>query len=176
MPFIHRIFSPSTYHVLFYGILLGTQFFQSFVNGIVAFRTLARPHFSQLQQKIFPIYFALQSVLPLLVWYTSPGLRARRGTTWWDASAATSMTVVFLTGLLNLAVVGPWTTKVMRERKKQESKDGKKYYEEGEQSVEMVRLNKRFGMVHGVSSTLNLVAIGASVWYAGVLGERVYVL
>ena len=82
------------------------------------------------------------------------------------------MGVCFLTGLVNMVIVGPATTGIMRERKKQETKEGKKYWEEGEKTVEMRALNKRFGMVHGVSSLLNLVGLGATVGYAGALGAR----
>ena len=73
---------------------------------------------------------------------------------------------------MNMAVVGPATTKVMRERKAQETREGKKYYDPGEKSKEMVGLNKRFGKLHGVSSVLNLVGFVAAVGYGITLGGR----
>jgi hypothetical protein len=69
-------------------------------------------------------------------------------------------------------VVGPATTKCMKERKHQETRDGKKSYEPGPHSAEMQRLNKRFGALHGASSLLNLFAIIAAVGYGAVLGNR----
>lgn len=75
-------------------------------------------------------------------------------------------------GLANWAVVGPATTATMRKRKAQETKEGKKYWEEGEKSPEMAALNKRFGMLHGISSLLNLVEIIGLVWYGVILAAK----
>jgi len=70
-----------------------------------------------------------------------------------------------LCGALNLAVLGPMTTQTMRERKHQETRDGKKSYDAGEQSAEMQRLNSRFGWLHGVSTVVNMVELGALLGY-----------
>jgi hypothetical protein len=80
---------------------------------------------------------------------------------------------MFVTALLNLVYVGPQTTEIMRLRKHQETRDGKKSWEEGPHSEEMQRLNKQFGVLHGVSSLVNMVGLGAMVWYGAVLGEAV---
>jgi hypothetical protein len=80
---------------------------------------------------------------------------------------------MFVTALANLVYVGPQTTEVMRLRKHQETRDGKKYDDAGTQSEEMKSLNWRFGVLHGVSSLVNMVGFGAMVWYGGVLGEMV---
>jgi len=64
------------------------------------------------------------------------------------------------------------TTTTMRERKHQETRDGKKYYEEGPQSKDMQRLNKKFSALHGVSSLVNVVEVLALLWYGSILGER----
>ena len=71
--------------------------------------------------------------------------------------------------LSNLLIIGPATTKIMRERKHQgmtnqsvelegectnihiETRDGKKSYDSPPHSKEMTRLNRQFGRVHGVS-------------------------
>lgn len=60
----------------------------------------------------------------------------------------------------------------MKERKRQETRDGKKYYDAGEQSKEMQRLNRAFGQMHGVSALTNLVGLGVTVWYGVLLAER----
>jgi hypothetical protein len=80
---------------------------------------------------------------------------------------------MFVTALLNLVYVGPQTTEVMRLRKHQETRDGKKSWDEGPHSEEMQKLNKQFGVLHGVSSLVNMVGLGAMVWYGAVLGEAV---
>lgn len=79
---------------------------------------------------------------------------------------------MLLTALLNLIHVGPQTTEVMRIRKHQETKDGKKSYDDGPHTEEMKALNKRFGILHGISSLANLVGLGAMIWYGAVLGEN----
>lgn len=88
-----------------------------------------------------------------------------------DTLAAYLIAAMTATGLLNWLWVGPQTTEIMRLRKHQETRDGKKSYEPGPHSVDMQRLNKRFGVLHGVSSLVNLVGLAAMVWYAGVLAE-----
>ena len=107
-----------------YGTLLGSSIFQSFVNGIVSYRSLTRPQFSTLQQAIFPIYFSIQSALPVVMAITYPGLQTPSGLAGLLArenrfSALVPIVTMFALNITNLLVVGPATTKVMRERKHQ---------------------------------------------------------
>jgi hypothetical protein len=60
----------------------------------------------------------------------------------------------------------------MRERKHQETRDGKKYWDEGPKSKEMEGLNKRFMWLHGLSSGINLVGFFATIAYGFYLGGR----
>ncbi|KAF2175673.1 hypothetical protein K469DRAFT_609896, partial [Zopfia rhizophila CBS 207.26] len=159
-----------------YGTLLGSSLFQSFVGGIIAFRVLPRPQFSTLQKNIFPIYFALQSLTPVLLTLTYPaGFRSllpnQHNQLATDRLSLTLIGTMLITGLINWAYVGPQTTEVMKLRKHQETRDGKKSYDPPPHSEEMKKLNKRFSMLHGISSLVNLVGIIATVWYGFVLGE-----
>ncbi|RMJ23087.1 hypothetical protein PHISP_06038 [Aspergillus sp. HF37] len=167
---------PRPYHILSYGTLLGTQVYQTFVSGIVAFRSLPRPQFASLQSATFPIYFSLQSGLPLIVALTSSKngqlsspseLLAPE-----NRSGLIPLATAMAAGLVNMFVLGPLTMKVMRERKHQESRDGKKSYDPAPHSKEMLALNKRFARVHGMSSLINLVSLLATVYYGVVLGKR----
>ena len=79
---------------------------------------------------------------------------------------------IFVTSLLNLVVVGPATTGVMKVRKAQETKDGKKSYDPAPHSKEMMALNKKFGKLHGMSSLLNMVGFLATIWYGVGLSAR----
>jgi hypothetical protein len=146
--------------------MLGSTVFQSFIGGIVAYRALPRAQFSALQKSIFPPYFTLQTLAPVAMWLTYP-----RSLLQHDRSNAYLISTMFVTALLNLVYVGPQTTEVMRLRKHQETRDGKKSYDAGPHSEEMKGLNKRFSVLHGISSTVNLVGLGAMVWYGAVLGE-----
>lgn len=52
-------------------------------------------------------------------------------------------------------------------------RDGKEWYAEGPHSEEMQALNKRFGMLHGVSSLLNLGTLISLIAYGFTLGARI---
>ena len=77
-----------------------------------------------------------------------------------------------MTAATNLLVLGPATTRIMKQRKHQETRDGKKYYDKGDQSTEMQDLNKRFSRLHGANALVNVVGLGFMVWYGAVLGGR----
>lgn len=80
--------------------------------------------------------------------------------------------LVLLTGVANMLYFGPATTKIMKERKQQETREGKKYYDDGPKSKEMEKLNKRFGVMHGFSSLVNVIGYFATVGYGFVLAEK----
>ncbi|KAL0256947.1 hypothetical protein SLS55_007756 [Diplodia seriata] len=171
------------YHLLSYGTLLGSTLFQSFIGGVIAFRVLPRPQFAQLQSKTFPVYFAMQTALPVAMALTFPSRAASVG---YGALASASaglladvnrgaliaIATMFVSGLVNLVYVGPATTSCMRERKHQETRDGKKSYDAGPHSPEMQRLNKKFATLHGVSSLTNLATFIAQLYYGVVLAQR----
>lgn len=182
MPDLSILRTPTPYHILTYGTLLGTQFFQSFVGGIVAFKALTRPQFSQLQQKIFPIYFSLQSALPVVLALTYPASRTPLGTVggligvladvnrW---TVLVPLATMFVTSVVNLVLIGPATTKIMRDRKVQETRDGKKYCDPAPHSNEMQRFNTSFATMHGISSLLNLAGYLATMFYGVTIAGRI---
>jgi hypothetical protein len=53
-----------------------------------------------------------------------------------------------------------------------ERKDGKKAYDSPPHSEAMVALNKRFSILHGISSLLNLGTLAATVVYGVTLSSR----
>jgi len=190
MPSYSSLSDPKAYHVLAYGTLLGSTIFQTFIGGPVAFKALPRPSFSQLQTAIFPIFFTMQSALPVALALTWPGVKlaetalggvaVRKGAglsglmqreNLWDALIPVA--VMFGTSVLNLAVFGPATTKVMKERKHQETRDGKRYYEAGPKSPEMQKLNTRFATLHGISSLSNVLGLVAMIYYGFTLAEQI---
>ncbi|KAI9801689.1 MAG: hypothetical protein M1833_002371 [Piccolia ochrophora] len=177
MPDLSLLATPAPYHILSYGTLLGTQMFQSFVGGIVAYKALPRPQFASLQQAIFPVYFAMTTALPVVLALTYPSDRGNGGLggsllAESKSTALVPIGVMFATSLVNWVALGPATTKVMRERKHQETRDGKKSYDAPPHSKEMMRLNRKFGMLHGASSAINMVGLLATVWYGVCLSER----
>jgi hypothetical protein len=134
MPSLSSISDPKAYHILTYGTLLGSTFFQTFLGGPLAFKALPRPQFATLQQTVIPYFFALQTALTTVLPLTWIGEKAAAiGDASIRHSAGTRgllakeniwtglvpIAIMFGTSLLNLAVLGPATTKVMKERKYQ---------------------------------------------------------
>jgi hypothetical protein len=173
------LWSPGPYHVLSYGTLLGTTFFHSFVNATASFTVLPRPQFAELQRAIFPAYFGMQTILPVITALTYPGSRIAasgiRGVLdehnrW---SVLLPLGTACLTGLLNWAYFLPVTNAITAKRRQQETKDGKKSYDAPPHSQEMTALNKKFGKIHGLSSLFNLVTFISVVTYGFTLGSRI---
>ncbi|KAK6424674.1 hypothetical protein LTR95_016363 [Oleoguttula sp. CCFEE 5521] len=188
MPALAALSDPKVYHILTYGTLLGSNLYQTFLNGPVSYKALPRASFSTLQQAIFPPYFSLQSALPILLALTWPGDKIagvagrelRKDSGWagilsgdnfWVAGVPVAL--MFLTSAVNLVWFGPATTKILRERKHQETRDGKRYWDKGDHSVEMTKLNKNFNILHGIASATNLVGTFAALYYGAVLAERI---
>lgn len=65
-----------------------------------------------------------------------------------------------------------WTAGVLTCLPITETRDGRKSYDAGPHSPEMKRLNKKFGMLHGLSSLTNLAALFAQFYYGVVLAQR----
>jgi hypothetical protein len=124
------------YHILSYGSFLGATLFQSFIGGVVAFKVLPRAQFSTLQKATFPVFFTLQSVLGLALMLTYPGekllgvgnqyIRQNVGfsgllvdSNRWPIFVP--LATIFVTSVLNALVIGPATTKTMKERHHQGS-------------------------------------------------------
>lgn len=53
-----------------------------------------------------------------------------------------------------------------------ETRDGKKSYDPAPHSKEMLKMNRAFGRMHGISSLLNLAGFLATMWYGVTLAER----
>jgi len=92
----------------------------------VAYQCLPRAQFATLQKNTFPVFFSLQSVLPLIMVATYPGeklLGARENTGYNGVMAESNRWTVLvpiatmvITSVVNLFLVGPATTKTMKER------------------------------------------------------------
>ena len=142
----------------------------------MAYKALPRPQFAQLQQKIFPVYFTLQAVLPAVLLLTHPSMSPIsliNPSSPHFCDTGLPLLIVLGASLANLVVISPATLKIVNERKVQETKEGKKYYDEGPKSEKMAALNKRFGAMHGASSFVNLIGLLATGWYGVILGNKI---
>ena len=136
--FLLKIFGPlaniTSYHVMLYGTLLGTELYQvflllstndagasfrlmlaqSFVMTRVCFEALPMSAFTTLQKRVFPLYFRLQSLLLVLTAVTHPP--------YGPVSLAASpgdlipMALAGAMAALNTNIYGPRTQEAMIER------------------------------------------------------------
>lgn len=172
--------SPSSLYLVAYAWLFGMSFWVTFFGGVIAFRTLPRPHFGNLQHKTFPIYFVISLILTscLLGFWTFSHPDVVTHITRPNV-ADVAQVYALLTALgcqgLNYFVISPMTSRTMFRRQSLEKEEGKSYNEPGV-SAEMKALNRRFGMLHGISSLANLMAVivlgfhGLWIGHAGVKG------
>jgi hypothetical protein len=155
---------------------------KTFVGGILAFRALPRPQFAALQSAIFPVYFTLQTALPVVSALTFPGRITASGVGPSSIigfvadenrqSTLLPLVTVSVAGLTNLLLLSPLAAKTIQERRHQETIDGKKCYDNPPHSNKMMQLNKKFRKLHGYSSIVNLLALVATGYYGLVLGVR----
>lgn len=178
-------------HLLAYSTLLGTQLYQSFVMVKISYQALPRSAFTTLQKRVFPIYFRSQSLLLVMTIATfpphGPSLLAKEKGDW------IAFLVAGVAAGLNLVVYGPRTRNAMIERihqgkfsnkssnfkvsvrhinKATETRDGRQLVDVGAISDDMRKLNRSFSRNHAMSIHLNLITIGASLWYGWRLASR----
>ncbi|KAF8418188.1 hypothetical protein EV426DRAFT_680947 [Tirmania nivea] len=190
MPFTSYIYDNlGSAHVLIYGASFGSQLYQSFISGPISYSALPRQHFSHLQARTFPIYFALQTLsAPLLLLTLPRGAQDSLVTLCTPSenpgfnTTVLPILVAFVTSAANMLVVGPMTGRVMEERRKVleglaggeggKGLAGGKGGEVGKEvgSERLRELGKAFGRAHGISTALNLmglVAVGVVGWELG---------
>jgi len=98
---------------------------KSFVGGIVMFKTLARPQFAAVQSRLFPVYFTIQTAVPVILAATYP--RNEGGSLGLSGvldpanrwSVLSPIAAIFVSALLNFVVLLPATIKVMGKRRDQ---------------------------------------------------------
>ncbi|GBG65427.1 hypothetical protein CBR_g50787 [Chara braunii] len=165
-------------HLMAFATAFGSSLWATFIGGVIAFRCLPRHQFGMLQSKLFPAYFRVVltcvSVCLMALGLTHPFTKT--------AAAAERLQFWILSGsavatAINLVLLEPWTTKIMFQRHKIEREAGlggevglSRNREEAKTNPALAAINKRFGIVHGLSSMCNVVSFGgltAHLWYLG---------
>ncbi|CCH61720.1 hypothetical protein TBLA_0F01780 [Henningerozyma blattae CBS 6284] len=131
-------------HLLLFSFAFGGGAFYSYVASPIAFKTLERPAFSALQTKVFPIYFALQTTVPLVIMATAPVTLTTAG---WSTLGASA---VF--GAINWGILLPKSKKIKEDKQRLNEP-----------------LGKEFGRIHGLSLLANAAHIFALAGYGFVL-------
>jgi hypothetical protein len=172
---IPKLFNLKGLYLLAYAGLFGMSYWVSFFGGVIAYKTLPRQQFGNLQHKTFPIYFFNSIIISsglLGYWaYTHPDVLAyATNPRVADVAQAYTLASVIAAQGINYWVIGPMTSRLMFKRHKQEREEGKQYNDPGV-SDQMKQMNKKFGMLHGISSLANLGAVVALTFHGLWLGN-----
>uniref|UniRef100_A0A7S4ATM5 TMEM205-like domain-containing protein n=1 Tax=Pseudo-nitzschia australis TaxID=44445 RepID=A0A7S4ATM5_9STRA len=162
-------------HLLAFSSWFGCSVWVSFIAGIVMFKTLPRHVFGRLQSKLFPAYFVFSAGAIVVAIATSSALTKSREEASSTNNIPYSLIAILACTLLNLLYFEPATTKVMFQRHAVEKRLGTGH-EIGKirpddpkkaNDPQLKALSKTFGMLHGVSTLLNLGSLGfGCAWFS----------
>ncbi|KAI1309921.1 hypothetical protein F5Y03DRAFT_347853 [Xylaria venustula] len=156
-------------HLLSFSTLLGSQLYQTFLVTKITHASLPRSAFTTLQKRLFPIYFRGQSLLLLLTVATVPPHGPF--TVVADKAAWIPFAIAGITAILNYTIYGPRTRQIMMERIHQETRDALQKQATNDSassetpSPEMQSIRRSFARNHAMSIHLNLLTIGAMLWW-----------
>ncbi|GJN85321.1 hypothetical protein PLIIFM63780_008888 [Purpureocillium lilacinum] len=156
-------------HLLCFSTLAGTQLYQTFLVTKVTFQTLPKTAFVGLQKRLFPIYFAVQAALLLLTALTFPprGILSLAE----NKHDVIPLLVAGGTALVNLTIFGPKTRRAMLDLFSPNSRD-----DTGEKAEKapsgLQSLKRSFSKYHAAAIHLNLISVGATLWYGWRLAMR----
>ncbi|KAG9145771.1 hypothetical protein Leryth_011202 [Lithospermum erythrorhizon] len=162
-------------HLLAFSTAWGAALWVTFIGGIIMFKNLPRHMFGNLQSKMFPAYFSMVGVCCAVCvgafGYLHP---------WKTSSTSVKYQLGFLIAafffnLSNLVIFTPMTIQMMKQRHKieREANIGEevgwtKNQEVAKVNPKLKAMNKKFGMIHGLSSLANIFAFGSLAmhsWY-----------
>jgi len=163
-------------HLITFTSWFGCSVWVTFIAGIVMFKNLPRHVFGRLQAKLFPAYFIFSALVVAISMMCAAAL----------GYEVKSLGIILVTILMNVLYFEPETTRIMilRHAVERRLKTG---HEIGQlkpsdpvkaNDPELKALSKKFGMLHGVSTTLNMVALGFGCYWlnflASLMGETIH--
>nr|AHF21581.1 late embryogenesis abundant protein [Tamarix hispida] len=167
-------------HLLCFATAWGAALWVTFIGGIIMFKNLPRHQFGNLQSKMFPAYFILVGVCCALSMGSFGYLHP------WKLSSTTEqyqlgfLASAFGFNLLNLFVFTPMTIEMMKQRHKVEkaNKIGdevgwSKNQEAAKTNPQLATMNKKFGMIHGLSSLANILSFGCLAMHSWYLASKI---
>jgi len=158
-------FSMKGFYLLTWGTALGTNVWNT-ISGYRSLGVLPRQTFGTLQAGLTPLYFSFStlttSALLLAHLYFHPDLISSptvepHWLTSEEGRQGLMIVAALVPQLVNWLAVGPMATQVMLERHRLERLEGKEY-DEPNPTEAMDKTNKKFSLLHGISSGLNMVA------------------
>ncbi|KAK7356340.1 hypothetical protein VNO80_15610 [Phaseolus coccineus] len=162
-------------YLLSFSTAFGAALWVTFIGGIIMFKNLPRHQFGNLQSKMFPAYFSMVGACCAISVASFGYLHP------WKTSSTTEryqlgfLLSSFAFNLTNLFVFTPMTIEMMKQRHKveRESNIGEevgwsKNVEVAKSNPKLKAMNKKFGMIHGLSSLANIMSFGSLAihsWY-----------
>lgn len=137
----------------------------SFIVSPIAFKHLKLEEFSNLQNKVFPLYFIGQTAAPILIGLTAPMCPKTVGPVLLLSAVA---------GALNYFWALPVCKQLKEDKNKLVAEKRHEQIIEGQtvKTDEFTKLSKKFGTYHGISSLLNLVSLATLGVYGFLLSKR----
>nr|XP_027118366.1 transmembrane protein 205-like [Coffea arabica] len=167
-------------HLLCFSTAWGAALWVTFIGGIIMFKNLPRHQFGNLQSKMFPAYFSMVGVCCAVCVASFAYLHP-----WKTASMAHKYQLGFLLAafafnLTNLLVFTPMTIEMMKQRHKieREAQIGEevgwtKNQEVAKANPKLAAMNKKFGMIHGLSSLANIMSFGSLAMHSWYLSGKI---
>ncbi len=166
-------------HLLCFATAWGAALWVTFIGGIIMFKNLPRHMFGSLQSKMFPAYFSMVAVCCAVSTASFGYLHP-----WKSSSTAEKYQLGFLLSafafnLTNLLVFTPMTIEMMKQRHKVEREQNigeeigwSKNQEVAKVSPKLAAMNKKFGMIHGLSSLANIMSFGSLAMHSWFLAGK----
>ncbi|CCE65746.1 hypothetical protein TPHA_0M01710 [Tetrapisispora phaffii CBS 4417] len=146
-------------HLLLYSFAFGGATFYSYVASPLMFKTLEKDQFSKMQSKIFPGYFCMQTVTPVILGLTSPVALSK--------GSITCLLTAVASGLVNFVYLQPKSHKIKEERHALAARlEGKELMAFDED------LKKSFGRTHGISLLFNFTNNASMLVYGVYLAKN----
>ncbi|KAL4038902.1 hypothetical protein IC575_002539 [Cucumis melo] len=162
-------------HLLSYSTAWGASLWVTFIGGIIMFKNLPRHQFGNLQSKMFPAYFSMVGICCATSVAAFAYLHPWKSAETSERYQLGFLISAFAFNLANLFVFTPMTIELMKQRHKveRESNIGEevgwsKNVEVAKVNPKLAAMNKKFGMIHGLSSLANILAFGSLAmhsWY-----------
>jgi len=162
-------------HLLSFATAFGSALWVTFIGGIIMFKNLPRHQFGNLQSKMFPAYFAMVGVCCAICVTCFGYLHPWKAASTSEKYQLGLLLSAFVFNLANLVVFTPMTVEMMKQRHKveKEEKIGEevgwsKNVEVAKVNPKLKAMNKKFGMIHGLSSLANIMSFGSLAvhsWY-----------
>jgi len=185
-------------HLFAFACYYGCSMWVTFVGGLVMFKSLPRHTFGKLQSKLFPRYFqfsifwiglclAMESLILVDKHVNTNSTDQNHSAPYILPNAQLYNFLLIMVNLLcNHYIIEPKTTKLMFKRHTVERKIGTGH-EVGitkpaasileaanKEDVDLLQsLSKEFGKLHGISASLNLLALILGTWHLFWLGARI---